>query len=109
MTDQEFFEHEYLTSRRYCPHCKKSLSIKTYKAHKRLFYIASTKSWHHPDVMNNICDTVSEPDPNSPPSITEVEQDGQEIVCADSPPCVDVLELDSDAQTSDSDEGIDMF
>ena len=33
--------------RRFCPHCKRSVSIKTFKAHKRLYFDSSTNSWHH--------------------------------------------------------------
>lgn len=32
-------------SRRICPHCSKSVSFKTYKAHRRLFYDATRDHW----------------------------------------------------------------
>lgn len=32
-------------SRRICPHCSKSVSFKTYKAHRRLFYDSSEDQW----------------------------------------------------------------
>ncbi len=32
-------------SRRICPHCSKSVSFKTYKAHRRLFYDRSRGVW----------------------------------------------------------------
>lgn len=32
-------------SRRICPHCSKSVSFKTYKAHRRLFYDFSSDQW----------------------------------------------------------------
>lgn len=31
--------------RRCCPHCKKNLSLKTYKAHKRLYFNELDDSW----------------------------------------------------------------
>lgn len=31
--------------RRYCPHCQSYLSIKTFKAHRRLFFNEDTTSW----------------------------------------------------------------
>ena len=32
-------------SRRVCPHCRKSVSFKTYKAHRRHFYDSSADQW----------------------------------------------------------------
>lgn len=34
-----------VTSRRVCPHCLKSVSFKTYKAHRRLYYDSSKDEW----------------------------------------------------------------
>ncbi len=31
--------------RRFCPHCEQYLSLKTYKAHKRLYYAPSKDEW----------------------------------------------------------------
>ena len=28
----------YKSSRRFCPHCREHVSVKTYKAHRRLFF-----------------------------------------------------------------------
>ena len=32
-------------NRRHCPHCDRSVSIKTYKAHKRLYFQSLTGDW----------------------------------------------------------------
>ena len=34
----------YLTDRRTCPHCSESLSLKTYRFHKRLYFDSVTDS-----------------------------------------------------------------
>lgn len=31
--------------RRFCPHCEQSISIKTYRVHKRRFFDGTTKQW----------------------------------------------------------------
>ena len=33
-------------SKRYCPHCKETLSYKTFRTHKRRFYDVSRSVWH---------------------------------------------------------------
>ena len=68
--------------------------MKTYRAHKKLFFSDSENAWYLP------VDTVS--DPNSPPSISEAEC---LVLRADSPPCVDVLDLDLQPNMEDSDDG----
>ena len=78
----DFLKDYYQPARRFCLHCKKSLSLKTYRAHKKLFFSDSENAWYLP------VDTVS--DPNSPPY---------------SPPCVDVLDLDLQPNMEDSDDG----
>ena len=90
----DFLKDYYQPARRFCLHCKKSLSLKTYRAHKKLFFSDSENAWYLP------VDTVS--DPNSPPSISEAECS---VLRADSPPCVDVLDLDLQPNMEDSDDG----
>ena len=33
------------SSRRFCPHCSESLSLKTFKTHKRLYYDEDADKW----------------------------------------------------------------
>lgn len=33
--------------RRLCPHCDESVSLKTYKSHRRMYYDSSNDTWSH--------------------------------------------------------------
>ena len=80
--------------RRCCPHCDRSVSLKTYKAHRRLYYDADRDYWQRiddgrsisPDGTGDSDSVVSSP-PRSvtPTDIMEAEID----ICSDinfSPP-----------------------
>ena len=70
--------------RQFCPHCSQTLSTKTYKAHKRLYFDSNSNSWikrrkaDPEDFAVRLCfdsDTDSEDAPsNSAPSICPDEE-----------------------------------
>lgn len=77
----ELGTHPYLlVNRRYCPHCNKNLSLKTYKAHKRLYFDRVTKEWRTTDIVTptrpvlDVLSSDTEPsnsDEESPPNSEE--------------------------------------
>ena len=45
MTDKGSSRKILVVERRWCPHCSQHLSLKTYKAHKRMYYDQATCQW----------------------------------------------------------------
>lgn len=69
-------------SRRICPHCSKSVSFKTYKAHRRLFYDRSNDVWLSSKEAN-VDENVDEAPPSSFGEVCEHEN-GSDMDCAPS-------------------------
>lgn len=76
--------------RRICPHCNKSVSLKTYKMHKRLYYDQECDNWfvsgysHH---YSNESKSSSESEPESETvqfisSPEELQHEGKPMSCA---------------------------
>ena len=40
-------------SHKFCPHCKKSCNIKTYREHKRLYFSQDLNHWYATDYTTN--------------------------------------------------------
>lgn len=53
--------------RRHCPHCSQFISLKTYKAHKRLYYDSDACVWQTSEVCSNSHSLDLESDVESPP------------------------------------------
>lgn len=64
--------------RRHCPHCKKYLSLKTYKAHKRLYFDRNDNVWlTEPEPEPDVDSAMLSGEESSPPhSDYEVEDIG---------------------------------
>ena len=100
--DQEDFDHVLMdyeplrTDRRFCPHCSKSLSLKTFKAHKRRFYNSQSEVWYKSQWMSETQSLASSSSSSledlelySPPdAIGESEEDLDD---SESPPMSDAL------------------
>lgn len=67
-------------NRRYCPHCKEQLSLKTFKTHKRRYYDSLTEKWHSSYGLN-----TSESASTKETSLTQ-SSDESTLCCDDSPP-----------------------
>ena len=72
--------------RRICPHCSKSVSVKTYKAHRRLFYDFSEDRWLLSNSSGAIETDVGTDDEAPPSSFGEICE-GLDI-CTDSAPSI---------------------
>ena len=69
--------------RRLCPHCSKSVSFKTYKAHRRLFYDTSEDQW----LLSSCSELEMESSQNDEtPPTSFGEQDDGHISCTDCAP-----------------------
>ena len=53
--------------RRHCPHCSQFISLKTYKAHKRLYYDSDACVWQTSKVCSDSHSLDLESDVESPP------------------------------------------
>lgn len=42
-----FIKRSIMDRRRLCPHCDESVSLKTYKAHRRMYYDSSNDRWSY--------------------------------------------------------------
>ena len=45
MADKGVSRKILVVERRWCPHCSQNLSLKTYKAHKRMYYDLAIRQW----------------------------------------------------------------
>ena len=78
-------------SRRYCPHCKETLSYKTFRTHKRLYYDAVQSVWHEDTPRR--CSGVQSPSYSSysPPPLSPLLNASTNVLSVDnddSPPCL---------------------
>lgn len=70
-----------VVDRRWCDHCEESLSLKTYKKHKKLYYNKETRKWIKKDEVAIAQGKGCNPhDTESPPSLSgdEMELDNQQ-------------------------------
>ena len=80
-----------MTSRCHCPHCNQWLSLKTYRAHKRLFYNEDTDEWLKSETVHSVQFPVatdhglSNRDQEPPPQ-TDEEDIMDEVQAQQSPP-----------------------
>ena len=87
----ELSTHPYLlVNRRYCPHCNKSSSFKTYKAHKWLYFNKAKKEWQTTSDVVTLGVALSEAelsnsDQESPPN-SEEEGEVEDISQSSPPP-----------------------
>ena len=70
------------TDERFCPHCSKLLSYKTFRAHKRLYYDDIKDQWHQVSGEEPV-----ESEDEIPPCGEEMEYYSTE---AEAPPCLDL-------------------
>ena len=58
-----------IMDRRLCPHCDESVSVKTYKAHRRMYYDPTSDKWSHRRTLIREQTSVSDSDDliDSPP------------------------------------------
>ena len=76
--------HLVRTDRRFCPHCNKLLSYKTFRAHKRLYYDEFKDEWYQVSAEHQAAEHVAEDE--IPPSVQELEQfsmDTEPSLCVD--------------------------
>lgn len=66
-----------VVERRQCRHCNKSLSLKTYKAHKRRFYDSANDVWFTKESMTLQPENDSS-DNESPPSVSEMDYESMD-------------------------------
>ena len=74
--------------RRLCPHCQEYLSFKTYKTHKRLYYVSSSDQWISKGSSSS-CDSVTTMAESAPVSFGEPITSNQE----DDPPGTDYVTI----------------
>lgn len=86
---------------RNCPHCNKTLSYKTFKAHKRRYFDRITSEWCRGDLAAGY--TGSDDDSESAPSSSEMEYDFSAAETFDSPPPLTESDLFSAQHPRESD------
>ena len=74
--------------RRFCPHCGKNVSYKTYKSHKRLYFNPTSSTWISRDGDRTSEEMNADSPPGSPGHV-QLDPDVQE----DEPPCTNYGEL----------------
>lgn len=80
--------------RRYCPHCNKNPSLKTFKAHKRLYFNVQQDTWVHLAEIEGSADVGihSSKERSSSPPQSEIDTENDDAMPL-SPPAYDCEQL----------------